>query len=153
MGRYAYFNSGFEYKFVFAIQDSYDIQDFGGEDTTEKETCETIDCDNESCDGSHGDNSGHRWEKNPDEHLIQDTLDEMRKENEWLPKINFEDFEKTIEGTDKLYESFDESWETYNKNNDDMTGDNARILAKYMLGCLIKHQLSYEADLCCGYEV
>lgn len=30
MGRYAFFNTGLEYKFVFAVQNSEDIQRFGG---------------------------------------------------------------------------------------------------------------------------
>ena len=35
MGRYAFFNTGLEYKFMFAVQDSYDITRFGGMDLTD----------------------------------------------------------------------------------------------------------------------
>jgi hypothetical protein len=85
MGRYANFNTGFEYKFSFGGQSSYDIQEFGGEISGEKVNGYDIDME-------------HKWtqedKKNPSLELI-------------ASEIDFNKYEKNLEGTQKL------AWDLY----------------------------------------
>ena len=76
MGRYAFFNTDFEYKFSFGIQDSSDILQFSG-DYDDKEIV--------------------IWTQNDMIYII-DELDHFPYE---LPE--FEKFEKTIHGTYELW--------------------------------------------------
>lgn len=80
MGRYAYFNTGFEYKFGFAIQDSFDIQWYGGEHLGYGE------------DGL----GAHRWSADVDLEGIHAELDYR------LEDFNFTVFSKDLAGTYKL---------------------------------------------------
>ena len=72
MGRYAFFNSDFEYKFKFGIQDSNDIRKFGGL------------CIDESI---------HKW-SGDDKKYILSMLDGLN--------INFEKYTEDIDGTYEL---------------------------------------------------
>ena len=69
MGRYAFFNTDFEYKFKFAVQDSLDIQKFGGEII---------------------DTSIHKWTAH-DKNYILEMLDGLN--------IHFDFYEKDVYGT------------------------------------------------------
>lgn len=79
MGRYAFFNTGLEYKFGFAIQPSSDMQQFGGTCTSEEE-----------------DEAKHEW--------IQEDRDEVKAELDFLCESlpPFDDYEKNLEGTHAL---------------------------------------------------
>jgi hypothetical protein len=131
MGRYAFFNTGFEYKFWFAIQPSFDIAEFGGTDTT--------------VDGAYS----HKWSAS--------SRDDIRKELELMAKFfdlkvpNFEKFPKTTNGTWALHCDHTDSWALCNRGglDDFMAGK----WALFKLGCLIYHQLLYKDELSCKYEV
>lgn len=80
MGRYAFFNTGFEYKFGFAIQDSFDIQWFGGENL------------GYAADG----NGAHQWSADVD-------LEGIKTELEYrLDGFDFDAFSKDLKGTQAL---------------------------------------------------
>ncbi len=83
MGRYAFFNTGFEYKFTFAVQPSEDILKFGG--TPEF-----------AYEGDHK----HTWTIKDREPLLNRLRD--LEISLGLPELHFEPYEKTLEGTQKL---------------------------------------------------
>jgi hypothetical protein len=100
MGRYCFFNTGYEYKFAFAVQASSDILKFGG--TPEF-----------AYEGDHK----HTWTI-VDRKSILGKLRDIEKSLS-LPSLDFETFEKTTEGTSNLhrqlnaYPSNDELYTTY----------------------------------------
>jgi hypothetical protein len=78
MGRYANFNTGFEYKFSFGSQSSYDIQKFGGRIIINK------------------DDDGymiHQWTQKDKNNLNFEAL---------VLEIDFDKYEKNLNGTQKL---------------------------------------------------
>ena len=79
MGRYAFFNTDFEYKFVFAQQPSNDILLFGGHVIS--------DYDNES------NTMEHTWTSDDKEFIYN----EIKEYN-----IDFEKYEKNLNGTHQL---------------------------------------------------
>lgn len=127
MGRYANFNTGFEYKFWFGVQPSEDIQKFGGaswDDYDEQSNTMT-----------------YEWTKE-DIPLIQKKLEYMKEKY----KYNHDDissFLLTPEGTKKLLQH----------NIHSNFNDSEKKLAKYYLGCVIYHQLLYTDNLTVHYEV
>jgi hypothetical protein len=81
MGRYAFFNTGLEYKFAFGIQSSQDIQLFGQEDLEAAEPTQ-------------------RW-------TAADAPEILRILGEWeefwgFDPVNVEEFPATLEGTHML---------------------------------------------------
>jgi hypothetical protein len=80
MGRYAFFSTGYEYKFVFACQESDEIELFGGEVTNIDEW-----------------NAKIVWKKE-EVPTIKRTMKYLLFLNE-LEEFNVEIFEKTIDGT------------------------------------------------------
>jgi hypothetical protein len=80
MGRYAFFNTGFEYKFTFAVQESQDILTFGGD--------------------YNMDDDGPSIEWVADEDLTG-ILEKLRAIEEG-PAIDFEKFSKNLDGTHDL---------------------------------------------------
>ncbi len=125
MGRYAFFNTGLEYKFGFGIQNSEDIFRFGG------------------CGNIHGrynnDNPYHEWDAS-DKEYIKQNLEELEAMLNLLP-CPFERFEKTLNGTYDLRYSLDSDH------------DNRTLFYQYILGCLIYHQLLYTPNLRATYEL
>ena len=122
MGRYAFFNTGFQYKFAFAVQESTDILKFGG--TPEF-----------AYEGDHK----HSWTIKDREPLLNRLRD--LEISLGLPELKFEPYEKTLEGTSDLRHDL---W--------DSVVSNAELMETYRLGCLIYHQLLYTLDLNCIYE-
>ena len=102
MGRYAFFNTEFEYKFAFGVQESSDIQLFGG----------------------LGEEGIHEW-SDYDKKYISKLLEDLH--------IDFEAYEKTLDGTYALENDLD-------------------IHCTLKLGCLIYHQLLYTDALMCTYD-
>lgn len=181
MGRYAIFNTGFEYKFGFAVQCSSDIQFWGGE---YKEVKEEEECD---CDGECEWDDGHGYTQNIQSWKASERPEILDKLTSLLDlhniKINWEDFPEDQEGTEKLHEWF---WDTYvQKACDELDeikktrrkeraapkglGDMAlfrhcmedevtdklhpaTLFFCYMLGALIVHQLGYKEDLNADFE-
>ena len=122
MGRYAFFNTGFEYKFVFALQPSEDILKFGGTPTFVYE-------------GDHK----HNWTI-VDQKLIENKLRDL-EDALGLQPMKFELYEKSSSGTGELRYNL---WE--------MNVKNEGLFATYTLACILYHQLLYKLDLSCTYE-
>lgn len=90
MGRYAYFNTDFEYKFWFGIQPSSDVLKFGGIANFTNDT--------------------HSWsekDKKQIYNILQDMVDAYD-----LPVIQFDMYDISLEGTCELY-----SYLHYNSGN------------------------------------
>lgn len=122
MGRYAHFNTGFLYKFAFGIQNSTDIEQFGG-------LCVYHDY----CTGIM------KWSlEDLDE--VNDMLMMLGKKHGCCrPDLSL--YEKSLEGTNKLVNDI-----KYVRDIDDPA------YYTYILGILILHQLSYKPDLSAEYE-
>jgi hypothetical protein len=97
MGRYAFFNTGLEYKFKFGVQSSGDMIKFNGN----------------SYYGSNEDSLVHTWEKKIDESLIKKQLEDYNYNN---IKIDLTNFENNIEGTYKLKNYLDKLEEICNNH-------------------------------------
>lgn len=122
MGRYAFFSTGFEYKFAFGIQQSEDIELFGGEiQTIEKSYERKI-----------------VWKKDelPKIKLIMNYLLLINN----LENFDVEMFEKSLNGTYILYNNFI-----------DLITDEYGY--KTLLCCIVYHQLLYNDELSCRYEL
>jgi hypothetical protein len=124
MGRWAHFNTGFEYKFAFATQNSADITTFGGQD-----------------DG-HDEPSGYyhwSWSACCDAERCLRNIRRLEKDNGWSP-VDFDAWAKCEEGTSALWGALDK------------TGGYSETKYRYVLGCLIYHQLTYCKELSCDFE-
>jgi hypothetical protein len=122
MGRYAFFTTGFEYKFRFAVQSSEDILAFGGIAIFVYE----------------GDPE-HKWNIT-DRKRIESTLHDLEDALQ-LPTLKVDSYTKDLHGTSALYSDLHS-----------LTHENLELLAKYSLGCILWHQLLYCLDLKCTYE-
>jgi hypothetical protein len=129
MGRYAQFSTGLEYKFLFAIQSSEDIKDFGGQE---------IDTDDPQYNMYY---SEHEWSYEDKNNIL--TI--LNKFGEGFIMPDFEKYEKNIEGTYNLYSN--EPFYVEEDNHDSSKG------SKFTLGCLIYHQLLYTNNLSVKYEL
>ncbi len=122
MGRYAFFNTGYEYKFTFGIQSSSDMLEFGGTQVG-------------FVDGYFI----HSWVQE-DAPAI---LEKLRKleEDLGLPEFAFERYLPDTNGTSKvlldLWEYLDTEMEEH---------------CLYQLGCIIYHQLLYKTLLRVDFE-
>lgn len=127
MGRYASFNSGLEYKFRFGVQPSEDIRSFGGVLSYENY-------------GECGDLT-HNWTQG-DKSTIQIELKALL---EWLgiEPVQFEIYEKNLDGTHELLHALYELYKT---------DHNEELVARYIIGCCIYHQLLYTEALKVNYE-
>lgn len=126
MGRYAFFTTTLEYKFRFGVQESDDIRKFGGVGSYEKYEQGYF---------------THRWNQS-DKETIEKQLQNILQ---WLGEepVDFSKYEKTIEGTWKLKSDLYKLYESDHMEE---------IVARYVLGCLIYHQLLYEETLSADYE-
>lgn len=125
MGRYAYFNTQFEYKFAFSIQSSDDILCFGGDQDT------------------YTNDIGMgfiTWRTNDHLSFVLAELESMAKELE-KPLPNFDGYDYTVGGTYNLNKSLSS------------TLDFDYILSyRFLLGCIIYHQLMYTPTLTVSFE-
>ena len=87
MGRYAFFNTGLEYKFKFALQSSSDMLNFEGLSYNGRDEDELI----------------HIWKKT-DEIKIKEKLD-----NYYGQEVDLTKFEKNLSGTYDLKEHLEET--------------------------------------------
>ena len=126
MGRYAFFNTSVEYKFRFGIQDSEDIRKFGGVGSYE---------------GYESGYSSHSWNQSDKETIEA----ELKRLLEWIgiDLVDFSTYEKNSKGTQQLYSDM---YDLYHKDY------NEEVIARYILGCLIYHQLLYTESLQADYE-
>ncbi len=128
MGRYAFFNTDFEYKFRFAVQPSKDIRTFGGRICHEK---------------YEGGDLHHEWEKRDVPFLLEE-LNYLR-ECLGIEPIDFEQYEKRLEGTQQL------SLDLYTLLEGE-TKYSEELVVRFRLGSLIYHQLMYTDKLTVQYE-
>jgi hypothetical protein len=131
MGRYAFFNTGFEYKFAFGIQSTYDIELFGGTDTTE------VDENDEIIKASR------EWHADEKEKVLE-LLKEISEETSFSVP-NFNEIEKTVHGTYLIDE--------YIIKNRYIGENIGERYYTFLLGCIIYHQLLYIDHLTVEYEL
>jgi hypothetical protein len=129
MGRWAYFSTGLEYKFGFGVQDSEDITHFGG-------------ALSENDYDEHAGLSLIRW-TDQDRPVAALRLDMMRQQYTELPAVDVNRYLATLEGTQTLYEDL---WTQFG------LAEENPIHYRFVLGCLILHQLMYIETLFCEYE-
>ena len=127
MGRYAFFSTGFEYKFRFGIQHSSDMLTFAG-----------FDC------GDADPQTGlyiHTWDQRDTK-----TIDESLKRLETdlgVDPLDIGSFALTLQGT---YEMRTKLEDLYSEELPEQT------VAQYILGCCIFHQLLYAKTLRVDFE-
>jgi hypothetical protein len=126
MGRYAFFNTEFEYKFRFGVQSSSDMRSFGGR------ICHEL---------YEGGEYHHEWEKKDTGYI----LEQLNSMLEWIGEepVKFELYEKNVQGTYNLKQDL---YDLYAK------GHNEELVARYILGCCLYHQLLYTELLEVAYE-
>ncbi len=123
MGRYIYFNTRFQYKFAFAIQSTADILDYGI----------NYDYDYQGY---------HEWSEN-DKELILCDLEKYKKLGYDIP--NFDDYEKNVNGTSKLY--------SYNVSCNGIVNKDDEVMYRILLACIIYHQLLYCPKLTAKHDI
>lgn len=121
MGRYAFFSSGLEYKFVFAVQGSQDILRFGG-----------------WFNGSEED-PAVKWSATDKVRLL-DTLQHMETLLD-LSACEFTEYAADLDGTYTLKCALSAQ-----------AVSDGEVYARYILGCLIYHQLLYTPVLEVRFE-
>lgn len=126
MGRYAFFTTNLEYKFRFGVQESSDIRRFGGVASYENVEQGYL---------------THSWSQS-DKETIETELKELLN---WLGEdlVDFSKYEKNIEGTWTLRS---ELYDLYRRDHSE------EITARYILGCLLYHQLLYCETFSADYE-
>lgn len=132
MGRYAYFTTGLEYKFAFGVQESLDITEFYGAWRKNMDEYE----------------NSISWTEDEDKEMILEKLERMQKENIMLPIIQFEQYKPSIQGTYEIRDYFYEIESTLYFGSK----EGNKNFYKYLLGCLIYHQLTYIENLSCDFE-
>jgi hypothetical protein len=125
MGRYVFFNTGIEYKFLFGIQKPRDILMFGGQTIEE------------------GGDLFQIWTKN-DIDAMRSILNDIEDEYD-IEDLNYEKYENTREGTLLLRKDLRGMQNTFLYTIEDYS--------LFMLGCLIYHQLQYKSPLIARFEV
>jgi hypothetical protein len=131
MGRYALFDTGFEYKFAFALQSSTDMLDFGGSE-----------------EGSEYDTAYHSWSTD-DLPVVEEALQGLQVAMGFDP-VDFDKYEKNDNGTYKMYRDVRDGAQLCSRDEDDF---NLKLLYRYALGCIIYHQLLYKSPLSVKYEL
>lgn len=127
MGRYAYFSTGFEYKFRFGVQSSTDILTFAG-----------VDC------GDSDPKTGlflHTWDQT-DTKAIDGSLKHM-EEALGLEPLDLTSFPSSLQGTYELRQKLEHLYEL---------GLPEEEIARYILGCCLFHQLLYAKTLRADFE-
>ena len=130
MGRYAFFSTGFEYKFGFGVQDSEDMMTFGGE---------------EKSYNSDGD-AAHSWTEGDKTTVLEELLDilDFHGSDTDLDKF-IVGFPANEKGTTLLYSA------THKEFAKVIVSD--PLFCRFRLGCLIYHQLLYKPNLEVQYEL
>ena len=126
MGRYAFFTTNFEYKFRFGVQESEDIRTFGGFASYEQYSQGYF---------------THHWELNDAKGILADLKALAEALGLTLP--SFEEYELSLDGTQRLHMNL---YNLYGLDPDEKT------LSRFILGCLIYHQIHYENALSADYE-
>lgn len=125
MGRYVFFDTGFDYKFRFGVQQSEDILIYGGKTFADEETL------------------FQKWTHN-DNNSIMYILNNIEDEYD-IDVMDFDKYEQTLQGTSLLRKDL--------RNMEDDFMDIEEDYCRYTLGCLIYHQLQYRNPLVAQFEV
>ena len=125
MGRYVFFDTGFDYKFRFGVQQSEDILIYGGNTFADEETL------------------FQKWTHN-DNNSIMYILNNIEDEYD-IDVMDFDKYEQTLQGTSLLRKDL--------RNMEDDFMDIEEDYCRYTLGCLIYHQLQYRNPLVAQFEV
>lgn len=125
MGRYVFFDTGFDYKFRFGVQQSEDILIYGGKTFADEEAL------------------FQRWTHN-DNNSIMYILNNIEDEYD-IDAMDFDKYEQTLQGTSLLRKDL--------RNMEDDFMDIEEDYCRYTLGCLIYHQLQYRNPLVAQFEV
>ena len=123
MGRWAFFNTGIEYKFALAVQPSGDILRFSGMDITEEE-------------GEWRHLWVRKWHLESAKALLSNAKG-IFQEPKW------DSYPETKEGTSDLLRDL---YDTVG------TGECDESVYRFILGCSIVHQLMYMPVLTANYE-
>ncbi len=126
MGRYAFFTTNFEYKFRFGVQPSEDIRFFGGVG---------------SYDNYDDGYLTHSWNKKDCEGMLEDIKALAEGLDVAIP--DFATYENSLNGTYTL------KFHLYDLYKKDV---NEEVVARFILGCVIYHQLQYTEELFADYE-
>lgn len=126
MGRYAFFNTGLEYKFCFGLQTSRDILSFGGYYNMKH------------------DDPQIEWDVEEELEGILEKLREIEAVTQW-PKLDFDKFSKNCDGTEEL--------RSYLWEQEDAVRGIPKDKVRYHLGCLIYHQLLYTPQLSAHFDL
>ena len=126
MGRYAFFTTNLEYKFRFGVQDSSDIRRFGGVASYENVEQGYL---------------THSWSQS-DKETIETELKEVLN---WLGEdpVDFGNYEKNMDGTLRLKSAL---YTLYRSDHSE------ELVSRYILGCLLYHQLLYSETFSADYE-
>jgi hypothetical protein len=129
MGRYAFFSTGFEYKFGFGVQDSEDMMTFGGEEKSYSE----------------GD-AVHSWTEVDKTTVLEELCDilDFHGSDADLEKF-IVGFPANDKGTNLLYSAVHKEFAKVILSES--------LFCRFRLGCLIYHQLLYEPNLEVQYEM
>ncbi len=151
MGRYAYFNTGYEYKFSFAVQPSTDILKFSGTIITLKdnyndynidvlEFVNSLDSNSINYDEDQNYIYGiHKWTREDKDKI----LNILSSFGEDFIMPDFSKYDLKLDGTTEMY--CKEPFRTvYNCNHQE--------ISKFTLGCVIYHQLLYKEELIAKYD-
>jgi len=130
MGRYAFFNTGFEYKFGFGLQSSHDILECGG-------------IGNYGLDMNH--QPIHSWTAE-DKMYLQRLMYALEEHLDLLGPFDFSRYSLDVEGTSDLY------GDLYTLMQKNGWQDNL-FFYKYRLALIIYHQLLYVKELSATYEL
>lgn len=125
MGRYVFFDTGFDYKFRFGVQQSEDILIYGGKTFADEETL------------------FQKWTHN-DNNSIMYILNNIEDEYD-IDVMDFDKYEQTLQGTSLLRKDL--------RNMEDDFMYIEEDYCRYTLGCLIYHQLQYRNPLVAQFEV
>jgi hypothetical protein len=132
MGRDAYFNTGLERRFAFAVQYSSDVRFFGGVNITTEE------------DLKH-EFYRHAWSADRDSNDILIALRSYLSDT-GLVLPDFTAFSSNLEGTHKL-----RNW-MHTRSDVYIERMGAKEYYAFELGCVIYHQLKYMPELTVKYE-
>lgn len=126
MGRYAFFNTGLEYKFAFAVQASEDMQEFGGRELPD----------------DRSEHARHAWSPDDIEPIREALRDYEEHYDIKIPPVD--NYPKNLDGAHKL------RYDMYEMNKNSSVGATYYVA---LLGALILHQLLYEPNLTVSYEL
>jgi hypothetical protein len=127
MGRYAYFSTGFEYKFRFGVQNSTEILSFAGLAYKESDPQTGLYL--------------HIWDQT-DTKPIDGSLKQMEQTLGFDP-LDLTSFPPSLQGTYALRQTLESLYEL---------GLPEDLIARYILGCCIFHQLLYAETLRADFE-